>query len=563
MSEPHTTLPTLRPQPLRRRAKAWVARWGYALAGAGLMLVTALRFWRPKILHNEGVYLVASRMRVHPEYLAHDWEWSARTVDLGWALNSALSLLWRVTDDPVTVALVARPLLWAFVLYGLGRLAIALRLGPAVFALGGVLFLGDNQALAAGEWIFGGAEQKVLSYGFALLALALLVERRQLPAGLAAGAAFCSHVLVGAWTGVALTVAWLAQPGPKLSRERLPYLVGAAALGLPMLVYAVSYLAGGAGGGEAAGAVKGGLSSAAIAKLIVTGRVPHHADPDVFLNWGRWMKAVSAMAASVILAGRLGPAHARAPVRAYVGFLALLFLSGVVARDFEAFSFLKFLPFRCGDTLLLLLGWMLALNAVFRLVRRPESFGLSARVTTVLLLAMMAGGGFNAFTRALQETARTRRSWASSRGGKKVSGVDRTYRWISKNLPEDAVLLADPCKKDSWLVGRRALVVTYKVSPFNARYAQWFERVRFVNGGRPPKQGTISRTCRQLTPRFAKLDKNRIQQAAQRFGATHYVVNRRRGELSKWKTNRVAGHYIYTIPPPKAPAGGVRTPPSR
>jgi hypothetical protein len=114
----------------------------------------------------------------------------------------------RLASLPAT-AWIGRLLAWAFVAWAWQRLSW--RVVPMRFAsvLSAALFVTLNaQAQLAGEWVVGGVEAKSFAYGFVLLALRGLVDRRWNRMFLVLGAATGIHPLVGGWSGLVCGGLW-------------------------------------------------------------------------------------------------------------------------------------------------------------------------------------------------------------------------------------------------------------------------------------------------------------------------------------------------------------------
>lgn len=61
----------------------------------------------------------------------------------------------------------------------------------------------------SGEWLVGGAESKVVSYGFGFMALAGLARNRPIMSGVNGGLAVAFHPVVGAWMGLCAVIGLL------------------------------------------------------------------------------------------------------------------------------------------------------------------------------------------------------------------------------------------------------------------------------------------------------------------------------------------------------------------
>jgi hypothetical protein len=212
--------------------------------------------------------------------LKHYWDpaWCAGDMFLESA-DTQLVFIWtfgwvtRLASLAAT-AWIGRLLAWAFVAWAWQRLSW--RLVPMRFAsvLSAALFVTLNaQAQLAGEWVVGGVEAKSFAYGFVMLALGDLVDRRWNRMFLLVGAATAIHPLVGGWSTLICGGMWaFIQFGGKRNESvslmravPLPGLAGAGLLALLGVVPALSLT-----WSEAADVV------AEASRIYVFERLPHH-----------------------------------------------------------------------------------------------------------------------------------------------------------------------------------------------------------------------------------------------------------------------------------------------
>jgi len=134
----------------------------------------------------------------------------------------------------VQVAWIGRVATWLLMAIGWRRLSWSLvpRAGCAV--LSATLFVAGNERLQlAGEWVVGGFEAKGIAYALVFFALAELAAGRWNRVWLLLGAASAFHVLVGGWSVVAASVAWVVVGRRQASLFRmLPALAGGFVLSL-------------------------------------------------------------------------------------------------------------------------------------------------------------------------------------------------------------------------------------------------------------------------------------------------------------------------------------------
>jgi hypothetical protein len=176
---------------------------------------------------NEAHYLTKAKHYWHPD-------WCARDIFLSSA-DAHLSFYW--TFGWLTkycslqqAAWTARIVAWLFLAatwWRLSQLFVA-RTGFALLTSALTIMLWDV-ADAAGEWVVGGIEGKVLAYGFVWLGLASLVRGHWARVWIYLGAASAFHALVGGWSVLAALIVWATErPG---HRPRLPTMLPALAIG--------------------------------------------------------------------------------------------------------------------------------------------------------------------------------------------------------------------------------------------------------------------------------------------------------------------------------------------
>ncbi len=119
---------------------------------------------------------------------------------------------------------------WTMLAIGLQRLSWRLLPLP-FFSLGvaAVWIAGIEYGDLAGEWVVGGIEAKVPAYGFVLMAMADMVDRRWNRVWPLLGLASAFHVLSGGWSVLAAMLVWLATEFRRDDRQ--PFFTPALFLG--------------------------------------------------------------------------------------------------------------------------------------------------------------------------------------------------------------------------------------------------------------------------------------------------------------------------------------------
>lgn len=539
MSLPHDR--TTNPIPDRRSdgiSKPVAETWLWL----GLIALLLLSFGDAHLHPNEPVYLIGPLRLLDPAVLQIDWSVGGdpfATMALPFRLLCAP--LWLLSDDPLIVALMGRVLLWLWVIAGFRSLAAAFHLPAWAWSLGLALYISTSRGLSAGEWIFGGAEQKVACYGAVLFALSALARGRPVAAGAWVGLATAFHIVVGGWSAIALGVASLAD----LRRLRFQRLVVAClaslAIASPAILLGVRYLASSVAP-EAAPQVPPDASHAEILTLLA---LPHHADPVRFLNLRTVIEIPLIFGAVMWLVSRTAPRTNRRVLTFFVGTICAVFLAGLFARPFEIYEFLVFYPFRVADSLVPMIFWLCVPTTAYGAfqVWRKGDARLDRITMAVLVIAALF---FVVEVRHLvRNSYRTVVSWSPAARATRASEL-AIYHEIRALLPADAIIAAGPCESREWLYGRRALVASRKSVPANARVHAWSERIVALQGGEAlePFRG---QRCEEVRRGFSSLPLSRYAFLRDRFGATHALLDFAREDLAKFEVARRSGRSIVSL----------------
>lgn len=468
-----------RPSIIRDRAPAVL------LVFVSFVVFSAVR--SPVPAPNEPHYLAKAKHYCDPAWCAGDFFLESADAHLvffqtvGW-LTRGLSL--------AQTAWIAR--MAALLLLAVGWCEMASRIVPGRWASlwGAWLFL-LTAAIGnlSGEWIVGGVEAKVFTYGLLFWGLALWWDGRPIPAAMCGGLAIAFHPVVGIW---GLVCAGFAAVWP-IRRDRqgadgtsnrkrffgerntitrcvVPgaILVGCA---LPGLIPALKLVVG----------VPEGLAFQAD-YIHVFFRLRHHLDPMefplsgyvcyglllvVWLTARRWIASnrherflarvvvAAALIAGVGLLIGLGP---RPPAK----------MPWYAAR----MTMLKFYPFRLFDVLLPISASLTAFELVTRRIRSSDQPGRDRRLgwgvfgaAIVVALLLPAPNRHPSHMPPRQQA-----DWLAA------------CRFIRDNTPPDALVLTPP--NESWAFkwyAQRAEYVSYKDCPQDAAgIVEWNRRLNFI-----------------------------------------------------------------------------------
>jgi hypothetical protein len=517
-------------------------------AAAGIVALTALRFWRPEVELNETVYLLRGRTLVDPGFLAADWTLGLPVLTVAFDLLTAL--LWSVTENAVRVALVARLIAWSAVSLAFVAFARAAKIRPAAAVLAFAAFVLSGQGLMAGEWIVRSAESKSFAYAFLLAALALALRRRPLAAGLATGLACVWHLLVGGWGALCLGVALFVAPPRRGQRRRAAarYIAGAALAGLPAAWMAMRYAVLDRPGG-------GDPPLRPLLQSLVEMRNPHHLDPAQFApGLIDRLTPLLLWVIILLLLQRPVPPRAARLISTFSGTAAALFILGFVARSFDGFGFLVLYPFRLADAFLPLLFWLAAAGFLLRRRRSGrrrfrsagERIALVAVIAGLLLVVEFRPDSGERLLRGVQRVVAGK--WHQARYVRTPAPPMEQWirkHWIRKHTPSDAVVLVTPCAARFRITAERAMVVLYKSAPSNRGLAEWHRRIEDVSSisllGGPPTP------CGRLSRGLDRLPRTRLTDLRNRYGADYYVTRRPRPDLAGAELHRDDHQFLYDL----------------
>ncbi len=470
---------------------------------------------------NETAYFTQILAFWDPAFLANDWTFGQPT-SAYLPFVAVFGLPAAVLPGPVA-AWLARAVCWSLGAIALLRLGSALGLPRAATALAALVWLFYGQSLVTAEWALGTLEAKQAAYIAVLFALDALLRRRPWLTGALAGIAVTFHPVVGGLAGLALGATLLTQRFPL--RDALASAGLAVACALPGLVPSLWM---------APGSV---AQPASAYELFAMVRYAHHCDPSV---WSRRMLVLTLLLFAFnvsYLASRREPAW-----RALLWFqLALLppFALGFVVRALEQYALLSLTLFRVFAVLTPLV-FLLAAAAILLDERRSRAWTLA--------LVALALCFESPLLVARDLFAAQRDAWTAA-----PDATARAFRWIAENAPGDAVVLSPPWRAESFLLTRRAQVVSWKMSPFD-RLGEWASRVeefapdlhrlRLPEEERGTAMGDIA--VARLAQGYAALDTGRVRALAERYGATLMVSD---ADLALPELHREDGVRVYAVAP--------------
>ncbi|WP_448556493.1 DUF6798 domain-containing protein [Thalassotalea montiporae] len=463
---------------------------------------------------NEAVYFVNAIKLIDNQLFLNDWTISNTSNAFGYIFSIFLSIILFFSNDLESAALIARFIQQSFVVCCFLYLARTLNV-PLVIAGGALIFFIFDQDLAAGAWVFRGAEQKVFAYGFVFLSLAFVNESKFKLAGLAAGLAFISHVIVGGWSALVLGALLLF----RVKRESWQPLLKFAYTSLPFAVFVVILLL-----SNGPSATHAGADTIDVARSLVEFRNPHHLDPSFFLD-------LKSLLIIFLLGGALLALKFTASNTQYQSFQLLLsftlglwviFIIGVAAKYFNIYELLIIYPFRLFDSLFLLFSTLLIGYVLYQIIFIREFINKRLiAISAGIVLLIWSPLGLNKLKLLY---------WKTLSLQNKTDVVDvnsqskEMMNWIKLHTDKQDIFIVNPCKGNFWVESNRGMIVNYKLTPVGGNYSEWLARLKALNNGEDFSSVGF-KVCREIDNNYNEMSHDKFIELAKRYSAKYLLLD--------------------------------------
>ena len=465
-------------------ARRWfLAEWLFVLLSFAVF--ASLRSPIPGV--NEPHYLTKSRHFWDPAWCSRDpFLQSANAHYVFYATVGALTQFLTLAQT----AAAGRVLGWGLLAAGwctLARQLIPVRWGALWSAWIFLCFAAIGNW--SGEWVVGGIEAKVLSYGCAWLSVAAALAGNSLRSAAWAGAAVSFHPVVGVWNSLALLAACQLDDWRiwrLVARDRWQAIAGHVvmwtACAAPGLVPAIAMLRG-----------ANRNQSYAADYIQVFYRLAHHLDPWKFSSSGYACYTLLLVLSVVLYRWLARPSARWSIVFRYVAMAVLIAVGGIAIRAVPDVALslqgtnllpaahewleswvrykphlaglLKFYPFRLAD---LIVPWAASLLLTLGIVRVsgrwPTGWGICGLCFVVALL--------------LPAVDRQPGRFSAERFAEWVDAS----RWVERETPQDALCFAG---NEGWALkwyASRAEYLSQKDCPQDAPgIIAWNARFRFIS----------------------------------------------------------------------------------
>lgn len=392
--------------------------------------------------NNEFLYL----LRLEPNFLPHDWTFSLAATE-HWLFNLIFSLPARVVSIE-TLGWAGRVVFWILCLVALIKLGKRWEIPywSIVISIGTWLAIG--QSVVNAEWIFGTFEAKCVAYACLLFAINGFAERSIILPSVLLGLSFSFHPAVGLWAIPAVGFALAIERVAFADLIKFICITGLFSLpgALPLLL-------------EQSGADAATWQDW---QFVVTVHMPFHFDPFYFSKVG--MAVLALMLAFNMAALWRSESYALRLIRNFQVAIAAFFVLGVVLRWFEVYPALRFMPMRLFPILTPLFFLFTAFYLFRRQARLPYKIA-------VALFVVLVTGMLHPIDNGIGQLRETKANWVA-----RPDDLETSLAWISKNTPEDAVILASPFSRKFWYLAKRAQIVSYSY-PRYERLAEWRRRI--------------------------------------------------------------------------------------
>ncbi len=397
----------------------------------------------------------------------------------------------------------------AYALLALGLAAVTHALGlRVVYALAVTALMDTVRSMAAGEWIIGGVEPKVFSYGLVFLALAAIMRENPPWARVALLLAIATglHVLVGLYATFSAVAVWGLEAWKRPAAQRISW-------GLVVLIVAV----------VAAAAIPAyahftSAWNAEDARLYITLRVPHHLDPTHWsgATWWRVAGFVALLTAAGYAVCRIAPSPARRRLLVFCAAAAAPFVVGLAVLPFEIrWQVLSFYPFRFADVMIPFGGLVLSALALQSVLPEGTEKRLRLAIAASLLLLLIP------FSRQIENI---RRFPIDPYGGV-TEGWYACTQWIRASTPPTAFFVVPPIGSESfpWLARRRALAV-FKHTSLSGGLREWQRRLTDLAGWEGPWPARGWDAARWIARRYEGLSTEQAQGLMRKYDAAFFVT---------------------------------------
>jgi len=421
----------------------------------------AILFLFALVLNREGTWVASGNENVYLLYLIKAWHTSFLKTDFTFQETTAGHPVFNFLFGWPTlfirleiVGWIGRMASWIFLFTALLRIGRHFRIAPWMVFTAILFWLIQRQSFLANEWIIGTFEAKCVAYSCLLFAIDTILDGKLVLPAILTGLAFTFHSAVGLWGGAGIGLAFaFTRP----FRETLKFACWATLFALPGVITSLPMILG------------GHAITPDEAKFIVTIEMPFHLDPLVF---GKGKIAVLYL---MLLFNLLHTCANRddEKLKFLIRFqlaIGAFFALGILFRLMGKFTLVQLFPFRVFAVLcMLFFFWHLAAAYAHRCERAPSPSLIALGILIFLALPSMVGRLSGLAADQLPKWRRPSDDFLTAAA------------WVRENVPEQAVVIAPPWRKDTFDQIRRPLIADWHAPRYDAM-TQWKERIESLVG---------------------------------------------------------------------------------
>ena len=465
----------------------------------------------------------------------------------------------------LATSIIGRLIGYTFVATAIVLLAQKLELKrPSLFlALTLFLYVNPKQSMIAQEWLIGSIESKVFAYGFLLISLLLLSERKYGLLCLCLGLTNSFHLLVGGWGSLILGLSLVHTPhGVNLLErsflEKLKlgclYLLGSLYAIYPLTIevyrqFSYYFLPRFLPQNGAVADVLSVDNTPIPASFLYTFlRTPHHINPQ---SWPIATWLIPLVYLSILIAiHRISSSQAQetqetqeqkekdtfaAELRRFAFYSTVPIGLGLLAIPFDRQGiFLQYYPFRVGAIMVPLITCLF----LSQWLEQQSDHHLGKRLgkqVTIVLMSIVLGGVMLVKGHGFWQDLKALKDFPVQAKIASPEWVEMCF-WIRDSLPSDRVVLSSPATGDNftWLSEHPSVVKFRLVPAASQSITEWYYRLQDLSGGvnflPEIKRDRDNRKIisRLLDDGFNQLDANQINALKDKYDANYLLTPRDR-----------------------------------
>ena len=442
----------------------------------------------------EYSYLLLPIKHWNTNYLLNDWTFSQPWLS-HYVFNSVVGAFTPLFSLN-TIGWTGRVLCWTLSIIALFQIGKHFHIPRCLITLSISLWLINGQSIVAGSNIIGGFMASSVAYVLLLFALCALLSKRDILSSILLGLSFSFHSAVGFWAILAIVPSLVILKYPIKRLVQMSFYT--ALFSLPGLIPMLPVVFGRSS------------FSPDLWRFYVLVAQPDHLDP---FSWVRrdLLLVYILFAFNWLHFRRVREDKTMKFFVSFQSFLCIFFSLGLFLRYTENYELLKFYPFRLFAVFVPLFFFFHLMNAYYC----RESIKLGTSATALALLALLSFS--NPLGQLVDHVHRTFSLWT-----KNEDDVQRCFKWISENTPNESIAILPPWRGDSWHLSRRGQIVNFGTPAH--RLEEWRERIVALLGDNLRKQGED--WAGEFEARYNRLTESDIAKIVERYGG-EYLVSKR------------------------------------